>query len=157
MASKAVDKIVLAAVRFVSDDHDVAPIRQFSSRRKTRRCRIGIATPCRGNPCGCPHSGCPPWGCLIRGCLIRNGFILGRYKTCPYIGQRLLNGGEGFILGRYKTCPYIGQKLLNGGKYNPARLPARKQFPQVCAALGLNRFLPQQLAAAAEDAEELVV
>jgi hypothetical protein len=51
----------------------------------------------------------------------------------------------------------IGQKLLNGGEDDPARLPAFEQLPKVGAALGLNRLLPQQLAAAGEDAEELVV
>ena len=86
VAGEAVNEVVLAAVRFVGDDHDVAPL-----------------------------------------------------------GKR-----------RVPVTLLLGQELLDGGKYHPAR-GHRQQLAQVGPALGLQRRLAQQLLAAGERPEELVV
>ena len=86
MAGEAVDEVVLAAVRLVGDDHDVAAV-----------------------------------------------------------GER-----------RMTVAPLLGQELLDGGEDHAARVH-RELAAQICPALGLGRRLAQDVLAAGEDAEELVV
>ncbi len=86
VARKAVDEVVLAAVRLVGDHHDIAPL-----------------------------------------------------------GKR-----------RVSVALLLGKELVNGGEHHPARRYA-EQPAQVRAALGLHRRLAQQVLAARERAEELVI
>jgi len=86
VAREAVDEVVLAAVRFVRDDHDVAP--------------------------------------------------LGEHRVPVALG--------------------LGQEFLDRGEHDPARLH-RELLPEVRPALGLDRRLAQEIPAAREGAEELVV
>ena len=58
---------------------------------------------------------------------------------------------------RVSVAPLLGQELLDGGKDHPTCLPALKQLAQLGAALGLDRILSEEVAAAGEDAEELPV